>query len=603
VNASTGPVKLAWMSAAKVGRGLIVLGVSVGYLTYLFRPFHSAFWDTGMGDWMDPYFINYLLEHWYQSLTSLYDPASPPMYFPVAHTLGYSHALILYVPFFVPIRLFVHPFPAYSLALAAVMETGIVYLYLLLRRRFHLSFLESLLLTVFFFTSPNVVNGGVSVWSQRASVFLIPPILCLGAMSYCTTDRYLKIGGAALTGLLAALLFTHDFYTALFAAFFSVLAIPAFARASLFTSLVGFWRSLRRPERTVLALVVAAFAWTCFVVLSGGVELHVGAVRIASHNWRRPAWLAGLSLLVFLALRRDHWLRATPEWFDGWLRAWAAGAAIGAMVFLWIYLPTIRQNRRFPDADLLNALTARDPWHAYSSLGSFGLVSALCIAAILPWSRAAGRTRRAAAWSIAISLVVLLIPIRSGGLSLWMMVFRWLPGFSVIRDPTRIIYVYELAAVMAVAWLLTRLPGAAALRAGVVIALAALIATGHNRDIFEGYRPRADFRRWVEAPIAVDPACRSFFVKGASSEYMSRSPHMWTLYGIDAMFVALRVSLPTLNGYSAWTPVGWNLLNPHEADYPDRVRQWIDRHHLIGVCAFDIDSRTMSPVGQARPAD
>jgi hypothetical protein len=601
VNTSTGPVKLARMSA-KVGRGLVVLSVSVGYLIYLFRPFHSTFWDTGMGDWMDPYFINYLLEHWYQSLASFNDPASPPMYFPVAHTLGYSHALILYVPFYVAIRLFVHPFPAYSLALAAVMETGIVCLYLLVRRRFHLTFLESLLLTVFFFTSPNVVNGGVSVWSQRASVFLIPPILCLGAMSYCTTDRYLKLGGAALTGLLAALLFTHDFYTALFAAFFSVLAIPAFARASLFTSLVAFWRSLRTPERAVLALAVAAFAWTCFVVLSGGVELHFGAVRIASHNWRRPAWLAGLSLLVFLALSRDHWLRAIPAWFDRWRRAWAAGAAIGAMVFLWIYLPTIRQNRSFPDADLLNALTARDPWHAYSSLGSFGLVSALCIAAILPWSRATGRTRRAAAWSIAVSLIVLLIPIRSGSVSLWMMVFRWLPGFSVIRDPTRIIYVYELAAVMAVAWLLTRLPRAAALRAGVVIALAALIATGHNRDIFEGYRPRADFRRWVEAPIAVDPACRSFFIKGASSEYMARSSHMWTLYGIDAMFVSLRVSLPTLNGYSAWTPVGWNLLNPHEADYPDRVRQWIDRHHLTGVCAFDIDSRTMSPFGQARPA-
>jgi hypothetical protein len=601
VNASTGPVKLARMSA-KVGRGLVVLSVSVGYLIYLFRPFHSTLWDTGMGDWMDPYFINYLLEHWYQSLASFNDPASPPMYFPVAHTLGYSHALILYVPFYVAIRLFVHPFPAYSLALAAVMETGIVCLYLLVRRRFHLTFLESLLLTVFFFTSPNVVNGGVSVWSQRASVFLIPPILCLGAMSYCTTDRYLRLGGAALTGLLAALLFTHDFYTALFAAFFSVLAIPAFARASFFTSLVAFWRSLRTPERAVLALAVAAFAWTCFVVLSGGVELHFGAVRIASHNWRRPAWLAGLSLLVFLALSRDHWLRAIPAWFDRWLRAWAAGAAIGAMVFLWIYLPTIRQNRSFPDADLLNALTARDPWHAYSSLGSFGLVSALCIAAILPWSRATGRTRRAAAWSIAVSLIVLLIPIRSGSVSLWMMVFRWLPGFSVIRDPTRIIYVYELAAVMAVAWLLTRLPRAAALRAGVVIALAALIATGHNRDIFEGYRPRADFRRWVEAPIAVDPACRSFFIKGASSEYMARSSHMWTLYGIDAMFVSLRVSLPTLNGYSAWTPVGWNLLNPHEADYPDRVRQWIDRHHLTGVCAFDIDSRTMSPFGQARPA-
>ena len=591
------------MSAARVWRGLLVLGVSSGYLIYLFRPFRSAFWDTGMGDWMDPYFINYLLEHWYQSLASFSDPASPPMYFPVGHTLGYSHALILYVPFYVAMRLFVHPFPAYSLALAAVMETGIVCLYLLLRRRFHLPFLESLLLTVFLFTSHNVVNGGVSVWSQRASVFLIPPILLLGGMSYSATDRYYRIGGAALTGLLATSLFTHDFYTALFAAFFTALAIPAFARAPLFANLVTFWRSLRRPERTALVVAVAASAWTAFVLLSGGVELRLAGVRIASHAWRRPAWLAGLFFLVFLALRRDHWRGTIPAWFDSWLRGCAAGAVIGVMVFLWIYFPAIRQNRGFPEADLLNVLTARDPWHAYSRLGSFCLVSALSIVAILPWSRADGRTRRAAAWSIAISLIVLFIPVRNGGVSLWMMIFRWLPGFSVVRDPTRIIYVYELAAVMAVAWLLTRLPRAAALRAGVVIALAALIATGHNRDTFEGYRPRADFHRWVEAPIAVDPACRSFFIKGASPEYMSRSSHMWTLYGIDAMFVSLRVSLPTLNGYSAWTPVDWHLLYPHEADYPRRVREWIDQHHLTGVCAFDIDARTMSPADQARPAD
>jgi hypothetical protein len=590
------------MSAARVGRGLVLLGLSLGYLTYLFQPFRSAFWDTGMGDWMDPYFINYLLEHWYQSLASFHDPASPPMYHPVRHTLGYSHALILYVPFYVAFRLFSHPFVAYSLTLAAVLETGIVCLYLLLRRRFHLRFVESLLLTMFFCTSHNVVNGGVSVWSQRASVFLIPPILFLGATSSSRAESYWNIGGAAITGLLAALLFTHDFYTALFAAFFAALAIPAFARMSLSKWLVTFWRSLRRPEHAALAAALAASAWTCFILLSGGVELRLAGLRIASHNWRRPMWLATLALLVFLALRRDHWPRTLPLWFGRWRRACAAGAAIGALVFLWIYFPTIREERNFPDEDLLNVLTATGPWQAYSRLGSFGLVSALSIAAFLPWSRADSRTRRVAAWALGISLVVLLIPIRNGSVSLWLMVFRSLPGFSVIRDPTRIIYVYELAAVLAAAWLMTRLPRAAPFRSLVVIGLVALIATSHNRDIFEGYRPRADFRRWVEAPIAVDPSCRSFFIKGASAEYMSRQTHMWTLYGIDAMFVSLRVSLPTLNGYSALAPAGWDLLNPHEADYPDRVRRWIDRHQLTGVCAFDIDLRTMSPSAPDLPS-
>ena len=42
---------------------------------------------------------------------------------------------------------------------------------------------------------------------------------------------------------------------------------------------------------------------------------------------------------------------------------------------------------------------------------------------------------------------------------------------------------------------------------------------------FDYERPLALFDRWVAAPIAVDARCRSFFMRGASAEYMSRSPN------------------------------------------------------------------------------
>lgn len=579
---------------SKGGRALIVLAISLSYLTYVFRPFDPAFWNTGLGDWMDPYFINYLLEHWYQSLRSLEDPASPPMYFPVRHTLGYSHALILYALFYAPIRLLVHPFQAYSLTLLAVMEVGILCLYALLRR-LQLTFLESLLLTVFFFTSANVVNGSVGVWSQRASVFLIPSILLIGAASLRAANRVARILGGALTGLLVTLLYTHDFYTAHFAMFFAVLAIPALARTSMKAHLAKFWISLRRPERVALAVGVVALLWTYFVVSSGGAEVHVLGLRIASHNWRRPAFLAGLSLAALIALRGARRVVVDAARIDSWFHGLAAGIAAGGMAFLWIYLPVILERRTFPESDLVNALVARDPWHAYNSLRAFGVIGALAIATWIPWTPADRRTRRAAVWVLAVSAIVLLIPIRTADFSIWMTMFRRAPGFGVIRDPNRIIYVYELAAVLAAAWLLTRLPRASGFRAVVAIGLLTLIFVDHNREVFDFYRSRAVYRHWVEAPIIIDRSCRSFFIKGASREYMSRSPHMWTLYAIDAMFVTRNHSLPTLNGYSAWFPAEWNLWNPHEPDYPDRVRQWIDRHRLTGVCAFDIEARTMSP--------
>jgi hypothetical protein len=165
----------------------------------------------------------------------------------------------------------------------------------------------------------------------------------------------------------------------------------------------------------------------------------------------------------------------------------------------------------------------------------------------------------------------------------------------VIRDPKRIIYLYELAVVLAMAGLLRRLPIASAHRISIAMVVLVLLVTDRSNEIFEYARPIDEFDRRVAASIDIDPSCKSFFIKGASRQYMSRSDHMWSLYGLDSMFVALNHSIPTLNGYSAWVPQGWELQNPQEATYPNRVRRWIEANDLRNVCEFDIEARTMRP--------
>jgi hypothetical protein len=83
---------------------------------------------------MDPYFINALLEHWWRSAMSSTDPSSPPMFFPARHALRYPHGLILYAPFYIPLRAILHPLIAYNATLFAVIAAGTVCLYALLRR-------------------------------------------------------------------------------------------------------------------------------------------------------------------------------------------------------------------------------------------------------------------------------------------------------------------------------------------------------------------------------------------------------------------------------------------------------------------------------------
>ena len=59
-----------------------------------------------------------------------------------------------------------------------------------------------------------------------------------------------------------------------------------------------------------------------------------------------------------------------------------------------------------------------------------------------------------------------------------------------------------------------------------------------------------------------------FVMSAASADYESRYGHHASLYGVDAAFIALEHSLPTLNGYSAWSPEGWSLADPPHPWYP-----------------------------------
>ena len=231
----------------------------------------------------------------------------------------------------------------------------------------------------------------------------------------------------------------------------------------------------------------------------------------------------------------------------------------------------------------------------YDSLRAFGLVLALTGLAWLPWIGVEKRLRRYWLWMLAVAALVFLIPLMFGDTSVWRMLIEPLPGFGVIRDPRRIIYVYELALVVALALLLAPLPEKAAYRRVATGLVVVLLATTWNRDYFGYARPIETFQRWVSAPIAVDRTCRSFYIKGASDAYMARSDHKWTLYNVDAMFVAFALGLPTLNGYSAWTPEGWDLANPQEAPYAEHVARWIAARHLTGVCELDIETRVMRP--------
>ena len=204
------------------------------------------------------------------------------------------------------------------------------------------------------------------------------------------------------------------------------------------------------------------------------------------------------------------------------------------------------------------------------------------------------RTRAFCLYALLLSLVVLLIPLTFNGFSMWRAFFAPLPGFSAIRDPKRIAYLFELAVVVAAGALMSSLPARSSLRVSVTLVLLAFLITERNHTVFDYLRPNATFDRWVSAPMSIDPACRSFYIAPADAPYTERSKDRWTLYSIDAMFIALNTSIPTLNGYSAWFPAEWRFQDPEDPGYRNAVRHWVTVNHLTGVCELDLTNRNMA---------
>jgi hypothetical protein len=598
------------LALTTLARGAALLALSTIYLGYVFRLPTGEWRRMGLGDWIDPYFINSLLEQWLYSVTHLTSPVSPPVFFPVRGTLGYSHSLVLYAPFYVVARLWLNPFVAYTITLIAIIAIGTACLYVVCRTFIGLTFGESLVFVAVFATSENVINGATGVWSQRASVFLIPPILLLGLWSTRCAHRRPRWLGLAATGALGASLFTHDIYTGLLTV---IVTAPLLLGARLLLSWprlgirITWWRRRALPMTVARRLVAAGALGATVLSLAIAWQHQYGDVRHRHPD--RALAVAAIAVVLFELARGGARDRVAIVDRSAVFDAVATGAGVlaGSVLFLWLYSAAFWQHQGFPAQELLEHLRSLEPdrWRQvltsptmlvpYDSGRTVVMVFVLGAAAWLPWLGVPRRIRLSALWFMLVTVIWLAVPVRIGRIAVWSYVFETFPGFSAIRDPRRVQYPFELAAALGIGLFAAQLPRASVQRRSVVLFVLIVMLAKWNWERFDYERSIDLFRQFVEAPIAVDPSCRSFFIKRAeSATYLSRS-NGWQMYANDAAFIATRTSVPTLNGYSAWTPPDWHLFNPQDSDYLPGVAQWVSRNQLHHVCELDIERRSMTP--------
>ena len=204
---------------------------------------------------------------------------------------------------------------------------------------------------------------------------------------------------------------------------------------------------------------------------------------------------------------------------ESWLLPFLMGAFIGGCLFLWIYLDSYRTHREFPVDVITSKLRSfsGDFRGGYESLRSFALLGLLGIAAWIPRADVNRTLRLATVAALLASLAVLAVPFRFGEFSIWLVMRDLLPGFSSISDPTRIIYIFELAAAVWAGWFISRLRPRSPLRVSAALLILLLLIVHPNFPALDFLRPRETYARWVEAPVAIDRSCQSFVIKAASA--------------------------------------------------------------------------------------
>ena len=96
---------------------------------------------------------------------------------------------------------------------------------------------------------------------------------------------------------------------------------------------------------------------------------------------------------------------------------------------------------------------------------------------------------------------------------------------------------------------------------------------------------RAEALVWIAAVPPPPAGCRAFYLAPHGAD---DGPIPEERQAAAMLFAEVR-NIPTVNGYSSWSPDGWALDDPGSARYPAAVRDWAARRGIAqDLCALEL---------------
>jgi hypothetical protein len=533
----------------------IAAAVYVALAFVSFKEFLFSRLDRIAGNFGDNRLCIFLLEHWYRVYRGLEQWNDPRLFYPARGVLGYAETMFLgSLPYALFRSLTCDSYVSFELTLILGTLCGYVGMIYLLRRWLQAG--ETLSIAGAALFSLSNVSHLWMLSAQTYTVMLLPYLLILflllteDSTQACQRRPHTAFAFSALLSLL----YFSTFYVAYFFTLLLFLTLAVYVLLAPVTS----WRAAI-PRLSVM--------------MAGGAGLALGFIPFCLTYWSAIAANHGWEFSQFLANAM-----AMKDVLDP-----GAGNLVWGQVF---------------------HLTG-------SSAMTYGVPPILALIFMgtivwLVWLRARGPMSGLHCALLASGLATILLlstTIKYHEMLLWYYPWRWLPGARTVRVLPRVfIFASLFITIVSIGGLceLKRRAEFARIRprfrrAFLAFAVAAIVAEQVNLASVHQISRENEYARLGKIPPAPS-RCRSIFLAPSQS-----SAHPISLQ-VDAMLLAQRNNLPTVNGYSGLQPESWRLNIPQSPDYLRNLDDWLDRNGIAkGSCGVDIDSGVWLVIGNENP--
>ena len=548
--------KLSPAAAAPLVTLCVLLSWAVGAAVF-FRTSLLSHFDIVNGDAADGQLIMYMHEHLFRWLEGQASFGSPAVFYPQPDVLGYTDAFLLDLLPYAAIRL-LGADPYLSMQLLGIALTALCFFctfHIFARQlgvRMYIALAAALLITfpnnLFFKLSGAHINF--------FDIYYVPLIVML-ALAALKSFPQANARARALTAIAAALyglLFATSYYIAWLLAFCMLIAV-AYSGITFRAEILDFARDKRRPLIAYLGVAAAGFALGIIPFLKvylpvlavhpardfreyiGHAPFLYDAINVSGTN---AIW-GGLVTLILGVPRAS-----APE------LALAVTPIMSILFVAWAYA---RRNSFDPGGSRTRAI----------------VVSSCAAVAILSWP----------------------LTIKIGSVSAFWIPFHVIPGGSAIRAAERIQLLcggFTAAGLVLLLDAWSRQVSARDIsRRQLAVAAILVVCLAEQLNFYRGGFERAAALKALAAVPGPPHGCEVIVVANAGQRPLQT----------DAMWIALTVGLPTINGDSSWLPPGWHL-NDRDRDYLAEARDWIAYSHLTkAVCLYDQATRAWSPFSPA----